>query len=101
MVMTCEALKPFDKSLGEGIVPSEKHFKEARLIDEHVGRKIRMLRESKGLTQPDLANRIDVKFQQLQKYENGSNRVAAGRLYDLAIALNCRVDDFFEGFDGI
>lgn len=48
------------------------------------------------MTQTDLADRINVRFQQVQKYENGLNRVAASRLWHIALALDVQVTYFFE-----
>ena len=48
------------------------------------------------MTQTDLAERINVRFQQVQKYENGLNRVAASRLWQIALALEVPVNYFFE-----
>lgn len=51
------------------------------------------------MSQTELGNRIGVKFQQVQKYEAGTNRVAASRLWDIAEALNVPLVHFFEGID--
>jgi transcriptional regulator with XRE-family HTH domain len=50
-----------------------------------------------GMTQQQLAERVGIKFQQIQKYETGMNRVSASRLWDIAEALNAPVSFFFEG----
>lgn len=68
-------------------------------IERHVGRRIRERRILLGLTQQRLAEMIGVTYQQAHKYERGINRVSAGRLYDLARALDVEVGYFFEGFD--
>ena len=65
--------------------------------DAHVGRKIRELRRRRGLSQQIVANAVGISFQQLQKYETGSNRINASRLFLVALALDERVDWFFEG----
>lgn len=52
-----------------------------------------------GVTQQQLADRVGIKFQQIQKYETGMNRVSASRLWDIADALGVTVSFFFEGFD--
>ena len=69
------------------------------LIDALVGRNIRIHRIDKGLTQTDLGKRIGVTFQQVQKYEQGTNRVGGGRLYKIAGVLRLPISAFFEGAD--
>ena len=69
-------------------------------IDVHVGRRLRARRRLLGLTQEALATAVDIKFQQIQKYESGSNRVSASRLWALAKALDVPVSYFFEGMNG-
>lgn len=66
-------------------------------IDEIVGRNIKEKRVLAGLSQAGLGERIGVTFQQIQKYENGSNRVFASRLVQLANALGVPVTDLFGG----
>ena len=69
---------------------------EADLV---VGANIRRLRNAQRLTLQDLASRLGMSHQQLQKYETGSNRVSAGVLYHVAHALSVPVDALFEGVD--
>ena len=69
-------------------------------IDVHVGRRLRARRRLLGLTQEALASAVDIKFQQIQKYESGSNRISASRLWSLAKALEVPVSYFFEGMNG-
>lgn len=69
-------------------------------IDVHVGRRLRARRRLLGLTQEALASAVDIKFQQIQKYESGSNRVSASRLWALSRALEVPVSYFFEGMNG-
>jgi transcriptional regulator with XRE-family HTH domain len=66
-------------------------------IDKDVGRRIRARREELELSQEALAEEVGITFQQLQKYENGTNRVAAGRLHEFAIALKTTISYFFQG----
>ena len=68
-------------------------------IDVEVGQRIRMHRHRLGMSQPQLAEKIGVKFQQLQKYETGANRVSASRLYDTSKALQIPVAEFFGEID--
>jgi len=70
---------------------------KAHPIDITVGARITSLRLAKGMTQTDLATLIGVSFQQLQKYERGSNRVSASRLWRIAEALNVPMTYFFDG----
>ena len=68
-------------------------------IDTYIGMKIHELRISMGLSRQQLADKIGVTHQQLQKYEKGTNRISAGRLAAIAKALNKPVSFFFEGAD--
>lgn len=85
-----------------------KNFKSARgrtpdgapnPIDVFVGKKIRCFRERIKMSQETLGAMLGLSFQQLQKYEQGKNRVSASRLWDLSQILGVRIDDFFEGMD--
>ena len=67
-----------------------------RVVDQSVGRRVRMTRVSRGLSQTALASQLDLTFQQLQKYEKGTNRVNASRLHDIAHILGVEVASFFE-----
>jgi transcriptional regulator with XRE-family HTH domain len=69
----------------------------ANPVDLHVGHRIRSRRKSLGMSQSELAARLGLTFQQIQKYERGSNRVSASKLYETARALNVPLTDFFEG----
>ena len=69
-------------------------------VDIHVGKRIRVLRTFRGLTQVALGTRLGVSFQQLQKYETGYNRVSASTLYAVAMELGCPPAVFFEGLPG-
>lgn len=68
-------------------------------VDHYVGLRIRERRQQRGVTQQELARALGISYQQVQKYENGTNRVSAGRLYILAQALDLEIADFFDGFD--
>ena len=69
-------------------------------VDVHVGQRVRQRRWMVGMTQQALAERVGIKFQQIQKYETGANRISASRLWDIAAALEVPVSFFFEGLDG-
>ncbi|WP_343685582.1 helix-turn-helix transcriptional regulator [Asticcacaulis sp.] len=73
---------------------SHPHF-----IDVHVGKRLREFREAKRLSQIDLASAQAIAFQQVQKYENGHNRISASRLHVAAYFLKVPVADFFERLD--
>lgn len=66
-------------------------------VDIHVGRKIKQIRTLRRLSQTDVARKLSLSFQQIQKYEIGSNRVAASRLFELAQILDVPPSYFFEG----
>lgn len=68
-------------------------------VDVHVGKRIRHRRWISGTTQQQLADQVGIKFQQIQKYETGMNRVSASRLWDISAALGVDVSFFFEGLD--
>lgn len=67
-------------------------------VDLHVGARVRMRRKFLGMSQEGLAETIDLTFQQVQKYERGSNRISASKLYEIAKALKAPVAYFFEGY---
>ena len=73
---------------------------ERHPVDVHVGKRVRQRRWMVGVTQQQLAERVGIKFQQIQKYETGMNRISASRLWDIAHALNAPVSFFFEGLEG-
>ena len=66
-----------------------------RPIDRHVGQQLRLRRIDCGLSQSALAAVLGVSFQQIQKYEKGTNRLSAGHLFELAQVLSCSPNDFF------
>ena len=68
-------------------------------VDVHVGKRIRHRRWMVGMTQQQLAEKVGIKFQQIQKYETGMNRVSASRLWDISFALGVTVSFFFEGLE--
>ena len=67
-------------------------------VDVHVGKRVRHRRWMVGMTQQQLGDIVGIKFQQIQKYETGMNRISASRLWDIAQALGVPVCFFFEGF---
>ncbi len=73
----------------------------AHLVDEYVGQRVRLRRRAIGMTQKQLGDAVGTKFQQIQKYETGYNRISASRLWDIAKVLDVQIDFFFEGFQGV
>ena len=65
------------------------------LMDKTVSTNLRLERMKKGYTQNDLANYVDVTIQQIQKYENGKNRVSSGKLHSFSTMLDVPLDSFF------
>src|ERR1700689_3229302 len=70
--------------------------KIANPVDQHVGARIRMQRMVRGVSQIELGKAVGVTFQQVQKYEKGTNRVSASRLQRIANVLKVRPDFFFQ-----
>ena len=70
--------------------------KKPHPIDVHVGKQVRLRRTLLGVSQTELGATIGLTFQQIQKYEDGSNRISASRLYELAKVFGVSLDSFFE-----
>jgi transcriptional regulator with XRE-family HTH domain len=68
----------------------------ATAVDAHVGKRLRMQRTLLGMSQTVLGDALGITFQQIQKYENGSNRIGASRLYELTKVLDVPVGYFYE-----
>lgn len=68
-------------------------------VDRHVGRRVAEKRLSMGRNQSDLGRALGLTFQQIQKYEKGTNRVSASKLYDMARYFDVPVSYFFEGLN--
>jgi transcriptional regulator with XRE-family HTH domain len=75
------------------------HRARAEDVDRNVGARVRQRRVMLGLTQQQMADLIGVTYQQAHKYEKGINRVAAGRLYQMARVLGVDIGYFFEGLN--
>lgn len=69
-------------------------------IDVHVGTQMRKRREALGISQGRLGRHLGLTFSQIQKYEKGTNRIGAGRLYQIAAFLGVTPSHFFIGIDG-
>ena len=68
--------------------------------DIHVGRRLMKFRRERGLSQTELARARGVSFQQVQKYEAGTNRISASRLWSAALTLKVGIQVFFDGLGG-
>jgi transcriptional regulator with XRE-family HTH domain len=68
----------------------------ANQIDVHVGRRVRLRRTLKGISQEKLGERLGLTFQQIQKYERGVNRIGASRLFEISRILDVPIGYFFE-----
>ena len=72
----------------------------AHPVDVHVGQRVRQRRWMVDMTQQKLGDSVGIKFQQIQKYETGANRISASRMWDIAATMEVPVSFFFEGLDG-
>ena len=70
-------------------------------VDLHVGQWVRQRRWLLGMTQQQLAEKVGIKFQQIQKYETGANRISSSRLWDISEVMDVPVSFFFDGLDRI
>ncbi|MBV8753348.1 MAG: helix-turn-helix transcriptional regulator [Hyphomicrobiales bacterium] len=78
---------------------AKRDAKRPSSIDIAVGRNVRIWRMARGMSQAQLASRLGVTFQQLQKYEVGANRIGTGRLVKVATMLSIPIQTLFEGTD--
>ena len=74
-------------------------IKSASEIDAHVGLRMRKRREALGISQGRLGRHLGLTFSQIQKYEKGTNRIGAGRLYQIATYFGVQPGYFFAGVD--
>lgn len=70
-------------------------------VDVYVGQKLKQIRTLRRLSQTDVALKLEISFQQIQKYETGSNRISASKLFELAQILGVSPAYFFEGLHDI
>jgi len=68
-----------------------------KLVNQIIGQNIQNIRMDRNVSQSDLAKMLDISFQQIQKYENGLNRISASNLYLLSQSLRIPIEDFFTG----
>ncbi len=73
-----------------------KDERSANVIDKKVGQRVRARRLELGISQEGLAEMLGVTFQQVQKYEKGTNRIAVSRLYAISLALEIHAGRFFD-----
>lgn len=76
-------------------------IKSPNTIDQHIGARIRARRLALGISQDKLGEALGLTFQQVQKYEKGTNRVGGSRLYAIAAFLEVDVGFFYQGLDAI
>jgi transcriptional regulator with XRE-family HTH domain len=74
--------------------------KSPHAIDQHVGDRVRMRRKTQGMSQKKLGDALGLTFQQIQKYEKGTNRIGASRLQHIASIQQVPISFFFEGAPG-
>jgi transcriptional regulator with XRE-family HTH domain len=74
--------------------------KSPNLVDKHVGSRVRARRLKIGMSQEKLGETLGLSFQQVQKYEKGTNRIGSGRLHQIATALQVPISFFYEGHAG-
>ncbi|MDD9798422.1 MAG: helix-turn-helix domain-containing protein [Alphaproteobacteria bacterium] len=74
-------------------------IKNPTAADRHIGQRLRLRRTNLGMSQEALGTKVSLTFQQIQKYEKGTNRISAARLFELANILDVDVGFFFEGLE--
>lgn len=80
-------------------VRPDKKKGRAQEIDVLIGERLKAVRKQRFLTQEDLADKLGISFQQIQKYENGKNRISFGRVYELSLYLQVPLDSFVSGVE--
>ena len=73
---------------------------KANPVDVHVGARVKLRRQLLGFSQTELGNALDLTFQQVQKYEKGTNRISASKLHKMAEVLDVPISFFFDGVEG-
>lgn len=77
----------------------KRDVRTATEVDAYVGAQLKQLRKAADYSQTDLANKVGVTFQQIQKYERGTNRIGASRLWELCKVFDVAPSRFFDGVD--
>ena len=85
--------------MGEGVVM--KYLKQENDLDFFIGQKVKNRRSALRISQGKLGEQIGVSFQQVQKYENGKNRISASTLYNIAQVLGVKFSYFVDGYEQI
>ena len=80
----------------DAIVERNFHITNNNSIDMHVGKRVRLRRALFGMSQEQLCAKLNVTFQQVQKYERGANRISASRLLDISQILDVPISYFFD-----
>ncbi|MEM9009920.1 MAG: helix-turn-helix domain-containing protein [Pseudomonadota bacterium] len=75
--------------------------KAPSVVDKHVGQRLRNRRIELGMSQDRLATELGLTFQQIQKYEKGTNRIGAGRLHEVARILDTSIEYFFDNLETV
>jgi len=79
---------------------AQRKLSEAsKVIDRHVGMRLRLLRLNHKMSQTELGDQVGVTFQQIQKYERGANRIGASRLWKFCDVLDTDANFFFDGLE--
>ena len=73
--------------------------KQPHPVDRLVGSRVRLIRTARGFSQSRLAENLGITFQQVQKYEKGTNRISASRLFEISRLLGVSVPDLYAGAD--
>lgn len=81
--------------------PKLSNAKRPSLRDRYIGTRLQLVRAGKGVSQQQLAEALEISFQQVQKYETGTNRIAATRLYEIARYLDVPITFFFENIEQV
>ncbi len=78
----------------------DPRIEQAHAVDRYVGARVRERRKALKLSQIHLAMKLGLTFQQVQKYERGSNRISASKLFEIGVVLQTPVSWFFDGYPG-
>lgn len=78
---------------------SDKKKGHAQKIDQLIGERLKELRKIKKLTQEDVAEKLGISFQQIQKYENGKNRISFSRLYEISNFMKVPLESFVSNVE--
>jgi transcriptional regulator with XRE-family HTH domain len=79
----------------------KKHRDDEQAVDRIIGSNLRAFRLERNMSQTEIATGVKVTFQQVQKYENGTNRISGSRMAQFCRLLNVAPNDFFKGVPGI